>query len=425
MNAHSPAARFPLGRLLLLMGSAFAANTGEFLPAGVLPQMAAGLGVSEARIGLLVSTFALTVAISALPLTILTSRIGQKRLLVIAIFAVGLANLISALAPTYGLLAGSRVLGGLGHGLFWSTAMPYAASLVRQAQVGRAVSVVNMGTSLGFILGVPLGTAIGLAVHWRAAFGAAGLVLIGFALAVAVLLPAVPRPIAEPARGSLLGDRGLHRMLVPSLIVILAALGQYSLYTYISPWILGPGGVTVGALSTLLFVFGLASAAGLVLVGVVADRGLTMILTIVLGATALAVVAMALLAGIVPTAVLVALWGIAFAGFPTLVQSAALRVATPRAHGLAGAIIAVAFNLAISGGAFVGGQVLELQGLAALPWTQLAFTLAAVLVTLLVLPRVLREADREHARAARSRAESEPAAASESAPERGTADCTG
>src|SRR4051794_21438199 len=111
-------ARFPLFRLLVLTGAIFVSVTSEFLPTGLLPDMAAELGVSESQIGLLITVFAGTVVLSTAPLTVLTRRYSRKWLMVLLLGAFALTNVLCAVAPTYEVLLVARVLGGLAHGLF-------------------------------------------------------------------------------------------------------------------------------------------------------------------------------------------------------------------------------------------------------------------------------------------------------------------
>ncbi len=159
-----PKQPFPLAKLLVIAGAIFVCVSSEFLPTGILPEMAAGVGVTEAQAGLLVSVFAFTVAISTIPLTRLTHRYPRKWLMVATLAIFALTNVVCAIAPDYTVLVIGRVLGGLAHGVFWAVTTPYAARLVRPGQVVRATSITIAGGTLAFILGVPMGAAIGHAV---------------------------------------------------------------------------------------------------------------------------------------------------------------------------------------------------------------------------------------------------------------------
>ena len=382
--------RFPLGRLSILTGATFASNTSEFLPAGVLPEMAADLGVSESQIGFLVAVFALTVAVSTLPLTALTRPLSRKPLLVALLVGLALTNFACALAPAYGAVLAARIFGGLCHGLFWSVATPYASYLVAREQRARALTVVNAGTTIAFFLGVPIGTAIGVALGWRAAFALAGAIMLVIAVIAMLLLP----PVRQSGEGnakqttSVLRDKTLPALLAVGGIVVLAALGQFSFFTYIAPWLRGPAGIPAELVSPMLLIFGLAGAAGLAGAGFAGDRNLDLTLIASMGATAGSVVLLYYFAhGPLVVALLIAVWGASFAGFPSLVQAMALDTASTRIHDFAGAIIAVSFNAATFLGALIGGGVIDFLDVSALPWSQFIFSVAALTLACFVVAR--------------------------------------
>src|SRR5205823_4674601 len=152
-------------------GSAFLSVSTEMTPVGLLPAISAELHVSEARLGLLVTGYALMVALFATPLATLTARFPRKPLLSALLLSYAASNLILMCTNGFPLAAGARVLGGLTHALFWSVVPGYAARLVPPNRVGRATSVVFTGGGAAFAIGVPLGTALGNAVGWRATFG--------------------------------------------------------------------------------------------------------------------------------------------------------------------------------------------------------------------------------------------------------------
>ena len=149
-------APFPLGTLALLAAAIFVCVTCEFLLTGLVPEMAAELGVSESRIGLLVTAFAATVAVSTTPLAIATRALPRKPLMVGLLVVFAASALLAAIAPSYELVVVARVLGGLAHGLFWAVTGPYASHLVDPAQLARALAITGAGVTLAFILGVPV-----------------------------------------------------------------------------------------------------------------------------------------------------------------------------------------------------------------------------------------------------------------------------
>jgi Arabinose efflux permease len=382
--------RFPLFRLLVLAGAIFVSVSSEFLPTGLLPDIAADLGVSESRVGLLVSIFAFTVVVSAAPLTVLTRRFSRKWLLVVLLGVFALSNVLAALSPTYEFLAAARILGGLAHGLFWAVAGPYVSLLVAPTQLARAVSVTTGGGSAAFILGVPFTAAIGHAVGWRWAFATMALLVVAFAVLTVVLLPAVDHRGAKPpkvqtittATGSIrdVRDRSIYAVMIVSVTVLLIATGHNLFYTYIAPWTIGIAGVPADLVSLLLLFYGVAGAVGLVIVGAFADRYPRLTLNVMVVGLIVFIVAIALFArGVVPAIVLAALWSVTFGGLPALFQTRALHGASARIRDLTGAITTTAFNSAIGLGALLGGVVFDGLGLAAVPWVGAAIVAAGLI----------------------------------------------
>lgn len=383
MSTTSPREKFPLGGLVVLASAIFVSVTSEFLPTGLLPDMAESLGVSASRIGLLVSVFAGAVVLTAAPLAALTRRFSRKRLVLVVLVVIAVANLGSSLAPSYELLLAARVLGGLAHGLFWAVVGAYAAHLVPRHQLARAVAITSSGGTIAFVLGVPVGTALGHALGWRLAFAVmAALVLLLGAL-VLRLLPAVDHSvplstgeISLPIRK----DPTLPAVLVVCVIVAIVMIGHNLFYTYIAAFIIEVAAFPASAVSALLFLYGGAGAIGLLLAGFVGDRHPR---TTVLLATALT---SASIAGIAffptvswPMITGIVIWGISLGALPALLQTRMMASASVGIRDVASAYLTVAFNLAIGGGALAGGLLLDRFGLAVLPFVAVAVTAVGAL----------------------------------------------
>jgi len=376
--------RFPLFSLLVISGAIFVSVSSEFLPTGLLPDMAETLRVSESRVGLLVTIFAFTVAITTIPLTRLTQRFSRKRLMVILLLVFALANVLAGLSQSYEFLVFARVLGGLAHGLFWAVTGPYASRLVTRKQLVRALSITNAGGTVAFILGVPLGTALGHALGWQIAFFVMAGVVLVFTALVALFLPDVDHhhtlttgEIGLPGYK----DRTIPAVVAACILCIIIMLGQNTFNTYVAPWVIGPAGFDAGSVGPLLFVIGAAGAVGLVLSGVFGDKyprgtfaamlgvvGVSMLLLFVFSGTQIAVIA------------LLATWGMAFGGLPALLHGRVLGVASPRIRDLASASLTVSFNLAIGGGALLGGILLDAFGVGVLPLAYAALVTVALIV---------------------------------------------
>ena len=383
---------FPWVGLLTLAGAIFVSVTSEFLPTGLLPDMAHDLRVDVATTGLLVTVFAGAVVAATTPLTTLTRRYSRKRLVVLVLLAIAVANLLAAVAPNYGVLVAARLLGGAAHGLFWGVVASYPAYLVSGRQLGRAIALTAAGASAAFVLGVPLGSALGHLLTWRAAFAViAALVVLLAAVTAAFLPPAQHRvPLATgeiplPLRK----DRSIRGVVMLCVVIVTVATGHNVFYTYIAPWLIDAASVPASAIPMLLFLFGGAGVLGLVLAGVAADRFPTLGFAVMILAMMGAVLALAASAGSFPVVVVAFLvLGMAFGGVPAMLQTRMLRTASPRARGLAGALQVTAFNTGIGVGAMIGAVLVGTAGLGVLPLAELV--LLALGLALSFAPHAVR-----------------------------------
>ncbi len=263
---------------------------------------------------------------------------------------------------------------------------PYASRLVTRRQLVRALSVTNAGGTAAFILGVPLGTALGHAVGWQVAFFVmAGVVLFFTVLVVLFLPPVEHRHTLTTGEIGLPGykDRTIPAVVAACILCIIIMLGQNSFNTYVAPWIIGPGGFAPDAVAPLLFVTGVAGAVGLFLSGVFGDRYPRATFSVLLGLVGVTMVLLALFSGTQWFVVaLFALWGIALGGLPSLLHGRVLGAASPRIRDTASASLTVAFNLAIGGGALLGGILLDAFGVQVLPWAYALLVAIALVVAI-------------------------------------------
>ncbi|MEL4320669.1 MFS transporter [Leifsonia sp. YIM 134122] len=381
--AVSSISKFPWLGLIVLAVAVFLSVTGEMLPTGLLPDMSSDLGVSEPLVGLLVTVFAFTVVLTSAPLTGLTRRLPRHALLVAAIVVLGLANVLTAFAPNYGFVVGSRVVGGMAHGLFWAIVGAYAGHLVPKEQIGRAVSIALGGGTLAFVFGVPLGTALGHAVGWRLAFGiVAGLTLLS-AVLVWRFLPVVHRvePGVNTAAIPAIRDRSVTAVAIVCAVTAITMIGHYVLYTYIAPYFIDVVGTDAAAVSPLLFVAGVSGLIGLVVAGAVFSKRPTRGLLISLGVVALSVSALGLFSGSwIPALIAFITWSLAFGMLPPLLQTRLLHAASARIRDAASAFYTTAFNIGIGGGALLGAVLYDTLGLAALPWVYAGIVVVAFVV---------------------------------------------
>ncbi|MEO7348882.1 MAG: MFS transporter [Terrimesophilobacter sp.] len=388
MPASTTRTEFPWVGLTTLAGAIFIAVTSEFLPTGLLPEMAKGLNVPQSSIGLLITVFAATVVATAAPLAGITRRFPRKTLVIIVLITFAVSNFMSASALTYEFMVASRILGGVSHGLFWAVVGAYPGHLVKTAHLARAVAITSAGGSAAFVLGVPAGTALGHALGWRAAFTVVGIVVLALAALVLFFLPAVNhhQPLATgEIRLPLRKDPSWGGVILVCVITILLMIGHNIFYTYIVPFFTDVNGFPPESVSVLLLVYGGAGAVGLLLVGIYGGRfpraGLLLSATFV--AISLATLALVPNLSVVVIVALV-VWGAAFGGAPALLQTRVLQVASPQLRDVSAALVTTSFNIGIGGGALIGSLMLDGWGLGVLPFADLTvvvFMLALILVS--------------------------------------------
>ncbi|HEX2010447.1 MAG TPA: MFS transporter [Roseateles sp.] len=372
--------------LLALTLSAFAIGTTEFVIVGLIPTIAADLGVSLPSAGLLVSLYALGVAVGAPVLTALTGRLPRKTLLLalMALFTAG--NLLAWLAPGYASLIAARVLTGLAHGVFFSIGSTIATGLVPKDKAASAIATMFTGLTVALVTGVPLGTFIGQHFGWRATFLAvAGLGLV--ALAGSALF--VPRNIARSQPAALLEQAKVlaqPRLLLVYAMTALGYGGTFVAFTYLAPMLQQLAGFEAGAVGLVMLVYGVSVAIGNIWGGRLADRrGPVGALKLIFALLAGVLLLLNFTAGSKPLVVLtVLLWGaVAFgnvAGLQVYVVQLAERHA-PRAVDVASGLNIAAFNVGIALGALLGGEIVARWGLTQLPWIGALVVLGALALT--------------------------------------------
>ncbi|MFB0845477.1 MFS transporter [Paenibacillus oleatilyticus] len=381
MSKEIQRSRPPLALVALLI-SAFAIGTTEFVIMGILPEVAADLQVTLSAAGLLVTGYALGVAIGGPVITAFTGRLPRKSLLfgLMLIFVAG--NLMAAVAPNYAVLMIARILASFAHGTFFGVGSIVATRLVPREKQASAIAMMFAGLTLANILGVPFGTFVGQMWGWRSTFwivtalGIISLVGIG---------GLVPRITQEAVTGFRQEMRVLRSKQVglALLMTVLGFGGVFTAFTYISPILTDITGFAAGAVTPILLVFGIGMTIGNTVGGKLADWRLMPSLAGML-ALLTAVLALFTLTSSykIATVVTVLVWG--FASF-TIVPAFQMRV-LQKAKGspnIASALNISSFNLANAGGAYLGGWIIDNgPGLHALPWVAAIVTAAGLLVAL-------------------------------------------
>jgi len=371
--------RLPVGGLLALATAGFITLMTETLPAGLLPQMSADLGVSAALIGQLVTVYALGSLLAAIPLILLTQGWRRRPLLLIAIGGFAVVNSITALSTEYSLILLARFFAGVFAGLLWALVAGYASRMVAPHLQGRAITLAMLGAPLALSVGMPAGTWLGALLGWRMSFAVMTLLTLGLIGWVLVQVPDFPGLRAQKRLS-------LSRVLTlpgirPVLFVTFAyVLGHNILYTYIAPF-LEPTGLG-GEIERVLLVFGLAALLSIWLVGLLIDRWLRELVL----ASCLLFIGSILLLGLLgdrPLAIYgaIAIWGLSFGGMATLLQTALAKAAGEHAD-TAQSMLVTLWNLAIAGGGLGGALLLQGPGVATFPWVIAALLLVTLLVAM-------------------------------------------
>ncbi|CCH29051.1 MFS transporter [Actinosynnema sp. NPDC047251] len=369
----------PLALVALAIG-AFGIGTTEFVIVGLLPQVAADLGVSIPSAGLLVSGYALSVVVGAPLITAGGSRLPRKKLLVglMALFILG--NLLCAVADNYTLLMIGRVVAALCHGAFFGVGAVVASGLVAPDRRARAIALMFTGLTVANVLGVPMGTALGQSFGWRSTFWAVTALGVLGLIGIIALVP--PQPASDGLRGELEVFRR------PGLWLALGttALGfgaVFASFTYIAPMMTEVAGFSPGAVTWLLVLFGAGLCVGNVLGGRAADRSLMPSLYAILALLVVVLVAFVFTAqSQLLGAVTIALLGVV--GFATVapLQTRVLQQAEG-APALASAANIAAFNLGNAAGAWLGGVAIDAGfGYTAPNWVAALMALGALGVAL-------------------------------------------
>ncbi|MEV4577674.1 MFS transporter [Nonomuraea jabiensis] len=369
--------RMPWSGLLALFSAAFTAVMTELLPAGLLPQLGLALGVPEGRAGFLVTAYAVASTLSAIPLTALLRGLPRRPVLVGALAGFALFNTVTALSSSYAVTFGARVLAGVMGGILWAMLVGYAARMVPVERRGRAIAIVSAGITVALCAGIPAGAALASAFGWRTAF--LGLAVVAVALVGWVLwkvpdFPGEAAAVRVPLRRVAVLP-GVRTILGVTVLVL---VGHQAMYTYLAPFVAFAG---LGRTSVVLLVFGAGTVAGIWVTGVVIDRfpRVTLVVVLAVVAGAMAVLAVSGGPGWAPLGA-VALWGAAFGGVPTLLQSALVDASGAGNADAATSMQTTVYNAGIAAGSLAGGLVLEGAGAGALPWTSLPLVAVALAV---------------------------------------------
>ncbi len=343
--------------LLGLTFCTFVFNTSEFMPIGLLSDIANDLNISDARAGMLISVYAWVVALMSLPLMIIVSKMELKRLLLTIIAVFVLSHVASALAEGYYTLMLSRIGVACSHAIFWSIVSPLAVRIVPDDKRAFALSMVATGSSIAMVVGLPLGRVVGLYLGWRMTFLSIGVISALIFIYIAAMLPKVPSrgKFSVKRLPALLHNRVLLGVFVMS---VLFATAHYTGYSYIEPFLGRVAGFTPDIVTLVLIVFGGSGMLGSIAFSKYYMSNPRRFVAVATVAPALCLLLMQVSAVSLASVLAVCVvWGAMATAFNIAFQDNVMRFAPEEATSVAMSIFSGIFNLGIGSGAYIGGVV--------------------------------------------------------------------
>lgn len=372
-----PGDRLPLAALLVMALMGFLLIATETMPAGLLPQIAAGMGTSEGMAGQFVSAFALGTVVAAIPAVALTRGMRRKPVFIGAILGFLVANIVTALSGEVALSLAARFVAGVFAGLLWGMTAGYARRITAPEYTGRALAIASIGVPLGLAVGTPFGSWLGTTLDWRWSFGILALLTMVTAVLAAALVPDAPGQAAA-TRMPLTGILHIPGVAVILTVIVAWMLAHNIVYTYISAY-LDSGDLQI-SVDVALVVFGLAALAGIGITGAVIDRTLRPLvltsITLFIAAGAIFIIGHQ---SVIAVVVAIILWGLAFGGAAAQLQTA-ISIASRENADVANSMLGVAFNLAIFAAGVLGAVIIGTFDGIALPVVMVGLALTALTV---------------------------------------------
>lgn len=375
--------------------SAFIFNTSEFIPIGLLSDIARDFQITESQAGMIITVYAWIVTVLSLPLMLLASKVEFKKLLLGILSLFVLSHFLSAVAPSYLTLMLSRAGVAFSHSIFWSIASPLAVKIAPQGKRAAALGMVITGTSVAMIAGLPLGRMIGLYMGWRATFLCIGIVALAVALFLLFVFPRVPA-----------GSQGSSVSKLPGIVKNPALIGVYALtaliftanftaYSYIEPFMAQIAHMPESEITFSLTMFGIAGIVASIFFSHFYERHpVFFFATGTFGLSLFLLLLKFSAVHIWSAMVLCVFWGVTFTIFGLVFQSVVIRL-EPQATPIAMSIYSGIANVGIGGGALVGGWVCALPAIEWIGYAGAAFAFVAGLICFAMIKRFISRQDIE------------------------------
>ncbi|WP_392566032.1 sugar transporter [Utexia brackfieldae] len=366
--------------------AAFVFNTTEFVPVGLLTNIADSFLMQVAYTGLIITVYAWVVALMSLPLTILTAGIERKKLLISLFVIFILSHILISVAWNFTILLIGRIGIACAHAIFWSITTPLAVRLAPNGKRAQAIGFIVAGSSIATVLGVPLGTIVGQMAGWRMTFLGIGVVAMLILAALVYLLPALP----SQSHKSLASALRLFKRPVLVLVYVLTAIivtGHFTAYTYIRPLMEQLGGDNQDFVVLILLCIGFAGIAGSLLFPRYVDRYPISTFFVPLGLLFFCLLMLLVSVRYQPLMIMLSfLWGIAITVISMSLQSKILEAA-PDASDVATSMYSGIYNIGIGGGALVGSQVIVYSSIGHIGFVGAIFVAIAMLIFFFIAKR--------------------------------------
>lgn len=373
----------------------FIFNMSEFMPIGLLTDIATDFSVSESTAGMIISIYAWAVAILSLPIMLLLRKMEYRRMLLMCVGLFAFFQVLSGISSNYWMLVVSRLGVAVAHSVFWSIASPLAVKVVAPELQKLAISMVAAGTSIAMIAGLPLGRIIGLAMGWRMSFITIAVVSV---MALVLLMVVFPK-VENPGTFTLGRLPGLFRIKVLVGIYVVVAVfvtGYYTGYSYIEPFMMQIAGLSESMTTVALTVFGLAGIVGSMVFTKYYDRSRFGFIILALSGLCTCLFMLRISAtAMIAVMVVCALWGFFATMFNVSFQNEAIRASPSDATAIAMSMFSGIYNVGIATGSLIGGTVTEMMSVGMIGYVGGVFTLVAVVFTMAYLIKHMKKNDEE------------------------------
>ena len=340
--------------------AAFIFNTSEFMPIGLLTDIAQTFSITQTQAGIMITIYSWAVMLLSLPLMILASKYNYKKILLVTLFLFGLGQAISAISMNFPILIIGRLIVACAHAVFWSIASVIAVRLVNEDKREFAMSMIVTGTSVAMIAGLPLGRMIGLWIGWRITFLIVGIISIILLLFQTHYFPSLETTAAFSLNQlpTLLRNRQLITIYGISLLF---ASAYYTAYSYIEPFLSQVANLSNNTITLVLSLFGVAGIGGSILFSNFYNKNrkrfilaslfcLTLVLFLLKPSTA----------SMITLLLICIVWGMSSTAFNVACQSETMLATNENTNSVAMSIFSGIFNLGIGLGSFIGGQTINL-----------------------------------------------------------------